>query len=95
MSKHYCHQTPGLRCSLEGPGNTCTGGWLSAGHCANRKDYPPAAKSEQIINRTSDACHCCKHRQMCKYRESFELMVKELYPIVIHCQLYHERKIFE
>ena len=84
MSKHYCHQTPGLHCSLEGPGNTCTGGWLSAGHCANRKDYSPAAKSEQL---KQTHCAFCSNNKICKYRDQMEELANNS-PLVINCKYY-------
>ena len=40
--------------------------------------------------RAKQDCSTCEHKTVCKYKEKFETMVKEHFPLLCACQWYKE-----
>lgn len=93
--KYYCTDKifPGLVCSNRTADGRCAGGWLC--DCIHKSKYPPVTRPpmppvKPPKNESTD-CKFCEHIMTCKYKNKFNSLKEENYPVICECVHFKKR----
>lgn len=64
--------------------------WNENGECLCYVDCVNKKLCENILCSNDEQCSTCDHSKVCKYKEKFETMIKEHFPLLCVCQWYKE-----
>ena len=66
----------------------------SGSNAVNPKYTPPASVKPKLTleEQAKQDCSSCDHKTVCKYKEKFETMEKEHFPLLCVCQWYKKEK---
>ena len=90
MKTYYCHESfkPGLTCLARTDDGRCVSGRFCI--CEHKSitpkyiGFPPP----KPLKRKSTDCALCKHKDVCKLIEKFNVLKENNYPLVCECENY-------
>lgn len=85
-SCYYLQNPPNCDSSVQRPPNLPTSG----SNAVNPKYTPPASVKPKFTleEQAKQDCSSCDHKTVCKYKEKFETMKKDYFPLLCVCQWY-------
>ena len=92
---YYCTKeyTPGITCTNRSPGGLCEGGRFCS--CPYKSKHPPAITLPMPIckppKKESTDCKWCEHMTTCKYKNKFNRLKDENYPVICECVHFKKR----